>query len=314
MKKQWFRFKTLYSSSGNNAILFDSFVCDSNTYRVNYDENGLFTDTFIDIIKGKCKLYKKIDNNYNNFQELHINEQNAIDNLKKYMELTKGDNSTVDIIEPVDLSNILTGRFKGPDFNYDQGMNPPAFNRANNIIYGLSKIFNDILHEKEQFVLQKAGSLVYELYAPSNKVNKDIKKYILKVVENDIKSINKNERYIIYNISKYLYDLKKIKNLDCLELVFGDNDSVFVDIDNVEKTYMNTRKESIKIKKTPDSYSNKNKSFKMGKYSCYLPEHMEDMINEIKNMIENKETVEVYGKLKANHDNTIIVEKIMRLA
>ena len=113
-----------------------------------------------------------------------------------------------------------------------------------------------------------------------------------------------------YSLAKQLYEAVKIKNLDSITVELGDNSAIDIDMDNIKKIYNEMRSEYITISGIPDTYSNKNKSFKIKKYSCYIHDDNDEIIKVIKELIENKIYVEVSGKRKPNHDNTIYITNI----
>lgn len=305
---RWFEFKKLYSANNPNDYIFRAYVADKNTYRIVCDKNNLFKNIFLSIIRGEYKMYK-LNKPHNEYEEILINNDNIIDNIKQYINMQQSEKlKNRFMLNETNLVSAISYHFEGPDFNYEQGMLPTAFNKSNNIVFGISAAISNDYDMQEQFILQRAGSLIYDLYIPENENIEKIKNVIINI-NNNTNNIQENNEYM-YNISKYLYDLRKIKNLESLQLTFYDNETITINMNNIEQIYNRVRKDYITIRGVPDRYSNKDNSFRIKKFACYLEEPDNETIAKIKQKSNNKEIIEISGKIKQNHDNTILVECI----
>lgn len=307
----WYEFKKLYSTANPNRCIFKAYVLDKDTYRIIIDEHNLFTEIFLSIINGTYVISPLIyDGEKTCYDFIKINTNNAINNLQQYIDFISNDNVRKRfILKKANIHSVLSIRFKGPDFNFDQGMNPYSVNKANKIAYGISKVLTIEDKMKDQFIFNKAGSLIYDIHMPEydslNSVN-----YIKNILFNMNDGIIAKYDEFTYSLAKQLYEAVKIKNLDSITVELGDNSAIDINMDNIKKIYNEMRSEYITISGIPDTYSNKNKSFKIKKYSCYIQDYNDEIIKVIKELIENKIYVEVTGKRKPNHDNTIYITNI----
>lgn len=308
----WYEFKKLYSASHPNDCLFHAYVVDKDTYRIVIDENNIFKEIFLSIIKGTYKMYPlEHINGQIVYREKLINTNNAIDNLKEYINLQSSDTlKNKFILKKTNIVSAASFQFKGPDFNYEQGMLPSSVTKASKIVYGFTKALSSNKEERQnQFLFSKAGSLIFDIQMPDDKCQAKVN-----VMQNLINMINNPSLYNgsdeINLVIKYLYELTKIKNLDSFNIILSNGQPLTIDLDNVKRLYQEIHAGSIEIEGVPDSYSNKNNSFRINKYSCYLQNPEYNTIKMIKQFCEQKNNIRVSGRLKNNHAYTIEVASI----
>lgn len=307
----WYEFKKLYSASNPDNCIFKAYVVDENTYRIIIDEDDLFKDIFLSIIKGTYMMSTIVsDNDMLKYKDIKIDNQDAIKNLQQYIDMLSKETVKQRFkLNKTNIIPIISFQFKGPDFNYKQGMNPPAHNRATKLVYSILNLISggDM---QEQFLFSKAGSLIYDIHMPENNLSNhisDIKQMLLHINSGNISSFNN----IAYNnIIKNLYELTKIQNLDSLNIIFAENDIIDINFDNIINVYNNMDSINKSIKGVPDGYSHKHNSFKIGKYVCKMHNPEPDDIIKIKNASASTIQIVVQGIIEFEHEYTILVTSI----
>lgn len=307
----WYEFKKLYSASNLDDCIFKAYVVDENTYRIITDENDLFKDIFLSIIKGTYTMSTIIsDNGISKYEDIKIDNQDAIKNLQQYIDMLSKETIKQRFkLEETNIIPIISFQFKGPDFNYKQGMNPVAYNRATKLVYSiLNLVSGDDM--QEQFLFSKAGSLIYDIHVPENNQSNHInvvKQMLLHINSGNISSFN----HITYNnIIKNLYELTKIQNLDSLNIIFAENDIIDINFNNIINVYSNMDSINKSVTGIPDGYSHKHNSFKIGKYVCKMHNPQPDDIIKIKNASANTVQIIVQGIIEFEHEYTILVTSI----
>lgn len=85
-KSNWYEFKKLYTASNPDDCLFHAYVADKDNYRIIIDENNIFTEIFLSIITGEYIVSPIVlENNKLIYNHIQINNQDAIENLKQYI-------------------------------------------------------------------------------------------------------------------------------------------------------------------------------------------------------------------------------------
>lgn len=333
---KWYEFKILYSSSKQEYTCFRALIIDDTTYKIICDDNNLFKKQFIDIIKGNAILYVKnkekldklINSNLNSYKSLNqiydiipINEGNAIENLKKYISI-KNDSAKHSRLVLTEAENFdipfISSVFEGPDFNFQKGMSLEHSIVASQTVMKIWRLTSKIFPIGQEITKQKAASLHYDLF--TSDINNGAIDFLYKIIShsnNAILNLNDHDKEYhdtIFGIVKALLHAVTIKDLEKLTFTIHNKQPIVINAKNINKVYSDIFNKNIEINSiVPDKFSNKNLSFSMGKYSCYIKDNLEkkdSFIELVKKAIDTGSKITVLGILKDNHPNTVIVNNI----
>jgi len=236
-KKQLYEFKLLYP---DNELAFKAYISNKTSYRIVYDLDDVFKPIFLKIINGKYKqkLVKKTDlnskkNRIPKIELFKIDSDNAIENLKKFIEnINYFYNYRADI-QKVNFDFELSFIFKGSDYSYNDFMTAEAFAEASQILSSACKAIKKHSPNFEEFQEEPiASSLKLPIKCLDN--TKQIKTSILeilKIFEKKSEKVNFNKfDDLQVSFINSLIDLKKMKNLKSF-LISLDNLSYKIDLD-----------------------------------------------------------------------------------
>lgn len=91
--EKWFVFKKEYSANNPENCIFKAYISNKDNYEIVIDENNIFGNIFLRIIKGKFVMHNLIEQEKENskilmplYEEYRIDNKNAIKNLEEYVK------------------------------------------------------------------------------------------------------------------------------------------------------------------------------------------------------------------------------------